>query len=89
MLSLNLKKNDIILMPAINFIASYNMASIWRLKIFLVDVDEFTGQVTPKKSLECIKNNRLKIDALIVMFNEAILKILKNFMILKKSINFL
>ena len=47
MLSLNLK-NDIILMPAINFIASYNMAKHMGLKIFLVDVDEFTGQVTQK-----------------------------------------
>ena len=36
-------------MPAINFIASYNMAKHMGLKIFLVDVDEFTGQVTPKK----------------------------------------
>ncbi len=55
MLSLNLKKNDIILMPAINFIASYNMAKIIGLKVYLVDVDEFTGQITPNKIIECIK----------------------------------
>ena len=55
MLSIGLKKNDIILMPAINFVASYNMASNIGLKIYLVDVDEFTGQVTPNKILECIK----------------------------------
>jgi dTDP-4-amino-4,6-dideoxygalactose transaminase len=67
MLSLNLKKDDIILMPAVNFIASYNMAKIIGLKIFLVDVDEFTGQVTPNKILECIKKNKLKkISALVV-----------------------
>ena len=55
MLSLGLRKNDIILMPAINFIASYNMAKNMQLKIYLVDVDEITGQITPSTVLECIK----------------------------------
>ena len=58
MLSVGLKKDDIILMPAVNFIAAYNMAKIIGLKVFLVDVDEFTGQVTPNKVLECIKKNK-------------------------------
>ena len=40
MLSIELKKNDIILMPAVNFIASYNMAKTMQLKVYLVDVDE-------------------------------------------------
>ena len=47
------KKDDIILMPAINFIASYNMAKTMDLKIYLVDVDEYTGQITPNKIVEC------------------------------------
>ena len=34
MLSLNLKENDVILMPAINFIASYNIAKNMGLKVF-------------------------------------------------------
>ena len=55
MLSLNLKKGDTILMPAINFIASYNMAKTLQLKIFLVDVDKDTGQMTPDAVTECIK----------------------------------
>ena len=55
MLSLGLKKNDVILMPAINFVASYNMAKIIGLKVFLVDVDEFSGQITPKKSWNVLK----------------------------------
>ena len=42
MLSINLKKDDIILMPAINFIASYNLAKVMQLKVYLVDVDERT-----------------------------------------------
>ena len=70
MLSIGLKKNDIILMPAINFIASYNMAKIMGLKVFLVDVDHLTGQITPEKIIECIKKNKLKkISALITMFH--------------------
>ena len=64
MLSLNLKKGDTILMPAINFIASYNMAKTLQLKIFLVDVDKDTGQMTPDAVTECIKKIRLKISAL-------------------------
>ena len=60
MLSLGLKKNDVILMPAINFVASYNMAKIIGLKVFLVDVDEFSGQITPKKFWNVLKKINLK-----------------------------
>ena len=89
LLSLNLDKNDIILMPAVNFIASYNMAQNMGLKAYLVDVDEYTGQVTPKKVLECIKKNKLKkINALLVMFNGGYPEYLKNFYELKKRYNF-
>ena len=57
-------------MPAINFIASYNMALSIGLRVILVDVDEFTGQITPDKIQSCIKTHKLKkISALVVMFN--------------------
>ena len=36
LLSVGLKKNDIILMPAVNFISSYNMAKIMQLKILIL-----------------------------------------------------
>ena len=89
MLSIGLKKNDVILMPAINFIASYNMAKIIGLRVFLVDVDEFTGQVTPNKVLECIKKNKLKkIQALIVMFHGGYPENIKKFYDIKKKYNF-
>jgi dTDP-4-amino-4,6-dideoxygalactose transaminase len=89
MLSINLKKNDVILMPAVNFIASYNMAKVIGLKVFLVDVDEFTGQVTPEKILECIKKNKLKnIKALIVMYHGGFPENPKDFYDLKKKYNF-
>lgn len=89
LLSIGLKKNDIILMPAINFIASYNMAKIMGLKVYLVDVDEITGQVTPEKIIECIKiNNLKKIHALIVMFHGGFPENVKEFYNLKKQFNF-
>lgn len=89
MLAIGLKKNDIILMPAVNFIASYNMAKIMGLKIFLVDVDEFTGQITPAKIIECIKKNKLKkINALIVMFHGGYPENIKKFHDIKKNYNF-
>ena len=89
MLAIGLKKDDIILMPAVNFIASYNMAKIMGLKIFLVDVDEFTGQITPAKIIECIKKNKLKkINALVVMFHGGYPENIKKFHDIKKNFNF-
>ena len=55
-----LKKNDTIIMPAVNFIAAYNMASLLGAKIYLADVDSSTGQMTPKTLIECIKKFKLK-----------------------------
>jgi dTDP-4-amino-4,6-dideoxygalactose transaminase len=69
LMAINLSKNDIIIMPAINFIAVYNMAKLMNAKIFLADVDSLTGQMTPKTLLECIKNNKLKkIKAIVTMY---------------------
>ena len=87
MLSINLKKDDIILMPAINFIASYNLAKVMQLKVYLVDVDERTGQITPEKVLECIKKNKIKkIKALIVMYHGGYPEDPKKFYDIKKKI---
>ena len=89
MLSLELKKNDIILMPAINFIASFNIAMIMKLKVYLVDVDEFTGQITPSKVEDCIKKNKLKkISALITMFHGGYPENVREFYEIKKKYNF-
>ena len=90
MLSAGLKKNDTILMPAINFIASYNMAKIMNLKVYLVDVDKLTGQITPDKIEECIKKNKLKkLKALVIMYHGGYPENSKNFYKLKKKYNFL
>jgi dTDP-4-amino-4,6-dideoxygalactose transaminase len=68
-MAIDLKKNDIIIMPAINFIAAYNMAKLMNAKIFLADVDPLTGQMNPETLLNCIKLNKLKkIKAIITMY---------------------
>ena len=69
LMAINLKENDVIIMPAINFIAAYNMARLMNAKIFLADVNPLTGQMTPETLLECIKNNKLKkIKAIVTMY---------------------
>ena len=69
LMAINIKKNDVIIMPAINFIAVYNMARLMNAKIFLADVDSLTGQMTPKTLSECIKSNKLKkIKAIVTMY---------------------
>jgi len=69
LMSMNLKKNDVILMPAVNFISVYNISKILELKIYLVDVDPISGQMTPDTLLDCIKKNKIKnIKILITMF---------------------
>jgi dTDP-4-amino-4,6-dideoxygalactose transaminase len=69
LMAVGLKKDDIIIMPSINFIAVYNMAALMNAKIYLADVDPLTGQMTPKTLLECIKSNKLKkIKAIVTMY---------------------
>ena len=67
--SLSLKKDDIVIMPIINFVASYSMANLYKAKIFFADVDSSTGQMTPETLLKCIKTNKLtKIKAVVLMY---------------------
>lgn len=64
--SLNLKKNSIVIMPAINFIAAYNVCEILKLNIFLSDVNPLTGLMEPKNFYDCIKKHKLKKINLII-----------------------
>lgn len=69
LMAIDIKKDDVIIMPAVNFIAAYNMARLMNAKIFLADVDSLTGQMTPATLLDCIKNYKLKkIKAIITMY---------------------
>jgi len=68
--AINIKKNDIIIMPAINFVASYNMAKFLGAKVYLADVDQDTGQMSPEKVIECCNKFKLKkIKAIITMYH--------------------
>ena len=68
--SLELKKNDIVVMPSINFVSSYNIAKIFQAKVYLADVDPFTGQMTPNDVINCCKKFKLKkIKILVTMYN--------------------
>ena len=60
MSALNLKKDDVIVMPAINFIASYNVAKFFSAKIYLADIDPNTGQMSPETFEACCKKFSLK-----------------------------
>lgn len=66
LLAVNLSKNEIVIMPAINFIASFNMCKILGAKIYLADVDPITGQMNPKNVIDCIAKNKIKKIKLII-----------------------
>ena len=88
LMAIGLKKDDVIIMPAINFIAVYNMARLMNAKIFLADVDPLTGQMTPKTLLDCIKNNRLKkIKTIVTMYMGGYPENVVEFYRIKKKFN--
>ena len=79
MLAIGLKRNDVVIMPAINFIASYSVCKMMGAKIYLADVDRHTGQMTPETLLLCIKNKLKKIKVVITMYLVDILKMFMSF----------
>ena len=87
--SLGLKKNDIVIMPSINFIASYNCAKNIGLKIYLSDVDPKSGQSRPEDVEEVIKRYNLKkINLVISMYLGGQPDNVMEFFKLKKRYNF-
>jgi dTDP-4-amino-4,6-dideoxygalactose transaminase len=88
LMAIDLKKDDVIIMPSINFIAAFNMAKLMNAKIFLTDVDPFTGQMTPETLTKCIKNNNLKkIKAIITMYLGGYPENIIEFYYIKKKFN--
>ena len=80
------KKNDIIIMPIINFISAYNMCKFLGAKIYFSDVDPQTGQMTPKLLLECIKKNKIvKIKAILTMYMGGFPENISEFYSIKKK----
>lgn len=89
LLTINVKKNDIIILPVVNFIASVNMAHLLEAKIYFADVDKFNGQMTPHNLESCIKKYKLKkIKAVVSMYNGGNPNNSKSFFKLKKKYKF-
>ncbi len=85
---IDVKTNDIIIMPAVNFIASYNVAKMLNAKIYLADIDKLSGQMTPEKVDECIKKNKLKkIKVILTMYMGGYPENIIEFSKLKKKLN--
>ena len=84
--SINLKKNDIVIMPSINFISAFRMANLLGAKIYLADVDPLSGQMTPETLKKCIKKNNLKkIKLILTMFLGGYPENVEKFFELKKK----
>ena len=87
MLAIKIRRNDKIIMPVINFIASYNVAKILGAQVFLADVDKNTGQMTPETIQECCKKFKLKrIKAIVTMYNTGYPQNVENFKKLKRKL---
>ena len=88
LMSIDLKKNDVVIMPAINFISSYNVCKLMGAKIILADVDKFTGQITPSSIEKILKKKKLKkIKAIITMYMGGFPENVRDFFRLKKKLN--
>ena len=85
--SIDLKKNDKVIMPSVNFISSYNISKMLNATVFLADVDPLTGQMTPKLVEECIKRNKIKkVKLLITMYLGGYTENVLDFYKLKKKL---
>ena len=88
LLSIEVKKNDKIIMPSVNFISSYNICKTLEAKVYLADVDEYTGQMTPDTLDQCIKKYKLKkVKAIIPMYNGGNPINADKFLYFKKKLN--
>jgi|TARA_Y100000389_G_scaffold102412_1_gene99240 dTDP-4-amino-4,6-dideoxygalactose transaminase len=87
--ALNLNKNSIIIIPAINFLAAFNMAAFLNSKIYIADIDSETGQMTPENVVDCLKKNNLKkVDLVVTMYNGGCPLNAEGFFKLKKKYKF-
>ena len=87
--AIGIKKNSVIIIPSINFLAAFNMATILGAKIFLADVDSSSGQMSPLDLENCIKKNKLKkIDLVVTMYNGGCPLHARKFFELKKKYKF-
>jgi len=60
LMSINVKKNDAVIVSSITFISAINMLKNLSASIYLADVDKNSGQITINTVKECIKFNKIK-----------------------------
>ena len=85
-LAINTKPGDIVIMPAINFIASFNICKILKAKVILADIDSNTGRMRPDDIETCIKKHRLKkIKAIVTMHLGGMHENILSYYLLKKK----
>ena len=86
-LAADLKENDSIIMPAINFIASANIARNLKAKVYFADIDYNTGQMTPKNVVDCMKLNKIKkVKLILTMYLGGYPRNINEFYNLKKKL---
>ena len=84
--AIDLKKNDIVIIPSINFIAAANLSKNLEARIYFADVNPLTGQMTPENLQQCIKENKLKkIKVIFTMHNGGFNNYAKDFFKIKKK----
>jgi dTDP-4-amino-4,6-dideoxygalactose transaminase len=89
-LSLDLKKNDIVILPVINFIAAANILSLMNVKFVFADVDRDTGQISKETILKCIDKNKIKkIKAVVTNYLGGNIYNYEDILALKKKYKFL
>ncbi len=68
--SIGINKNDKIIMPAINFVSSYNVAKLLGAQVYLADVDSESGIMRPQDVENCCKKFNLKrVKIILVMYH--------------------
>ena len=86
--AINVKKNDNIIIPSINFIAAANLCKMLKANIFLADADYNTGQMGPNDLLNCIKKFKIKnLKAFFSMYNGGNPENVKEFAKIKRKLN--
>jgi dTDP-4-amino-4,6-dideoxygalactose transaminase len=88
--AIGIKKGDVVICPAVNFVASTNILKYLGAKIIFSDVDPINSQIRPDQIINCIKKNRLKkIKALIVMYMGGYPRYINEYLNLKKKYSFI
>ena len=87
-LSLGIKKNDTVILPDINFIASFNMLREIGANIIICDTNKINGQICTDSLLK-ILNKKKKIKALITMYLGGVPKNIDKLIEIKKRYKFM